>query len=191
MAPRSLPIPPRRFQSTRFAALAALAMAVASCSSNTDDVCDNVGACTQGGSSDWIVSCKAEAKLLQDESSASGCASQFDAYYTCASSNFECTGATAGFPGCEAARAALDACLARSEAKTSCGKLAAKTATCGSPTDSGPTDSGPTDSGPVPAACSANRDCQARCFLDQVANVCAPGVAELASFSSCAAACPP
>jgi hypothetical protein len=162
-------------------------LALISCSSDQDDFCDNVGFCAQAGSSDWIEACKSEAQLLEGEANSSGCRGQFDEFYSCADSNFVCNGITPSFPGCEATRAALDQCLAKAEAKTSCADLAQKTANCSAP-DAG---AGP-DSGVLPpAACTLNRDCEAHCYLDSVSNPCGPRVDELSNFSSCASSCPP
>jgi hypothetical protein len=43
----------------------------------------------------------------------------------------------------------------------------------------------------VPPACTAARDCQARCYLTSVSNICAPRVDEIEAVSGCAATCPP
>ncbi len=157
------------------------------CSSNQDDVCEDVGACSQGGSSDWITSCKDEAKTLHDEANSNGCGGAFDGYYSCAESNFTCTGITATFPGCDAQRAALDKCLSVAQAKTSCAELSMKTSSCGVTPDAGGAEAG-TDLSP---ACTATRNCLARCFLDHVSNPCAPAVNELEDVSSCSSSCPP
>ncbi len=162
----------------REATLFIVALLAAACATNQEDVCENVGDCAHGGSTDYIQGCKDEAKLLDKEARDNGCAAPFDDYYACANSNFDCRGATPVFPGCDGKRAALDACLARVEAQTACAALAAKRGACS--TD---------DAGVV--ACTAARDCEARCFLDNVSDVCSPRVDELSTFSSCADRCPP
>jgi len=158
------------------------ALIVVGCSSDQEDVCDNLGACEQGGSSDWIQSCKHEAELVHDDTEAAGCGGLFDDYYACASSSFECRGATAAFPGCDEKRAALDGCLAKAQAQTSCAKLEAATAQCAGPDAGG---------GTSPPACTSARDCTARCFLENVKNACAPAPDELTTVTTCASSCPP
>jgi hypothetical protein len=183
------PSNPRRFRARGYAALglwAALVFQVA-CSSNTDEVCQNVGDCSQGGSNDWINACQAEAKALQSEAATVGCGSAFDAYFSCADSAYTCTGATATFPGCADRQAALDACLTSATAGTSCAALAAAETTCGG----SPPDGGATAGTGLPPACTALRACQARCYLDAVAAACAPAVDELEAFSACAGSCLP
>jgi hypothetical protein len=157
-----------------------------SCSSHQDDVCENVGACSRGGDSDWIASCKDEAKSLQGEANASGCGAAFDDYYSCAESNFTCKAITSTFPGCDAQRGALDECLSLATAKTSCAELSMKTSGC-APSDGGGVQTGSS----VPSACTALRDCMARCYLENVNNPCAPAVDELERVSSCSSSCPP
>jgi len=152
---------------------------VTACKTDPDAVCEHIGNCEQGGSEDWIAGCQSEADLAKQEATAAGCGGAFDDSFDCANSNFECHGATAVFPGCEGKKAALDNCLTSAVAKTACGALASKTSTCS-----------PRDGGVSAAACTAARDCQARCFLDVVGDVCAPTAAELESFSRCVARCP-
>jgi len=159
------------------------------CNSHEDDVCENVGACTQGGSSDWITSCEDEAKSLRNEANSDGCLALFDDYYDCAASSFTCKGVTASFPGCDGQRSALENCLGTGEAKTSCKELTAKTAACAaSSSDGGSPDAGAPGLAP---ACTVARDCQARCYLDHVMNPCAPALDELSGVTDCASACPP
>jgi hypothetical protein len=166
-----------------------LGLAVIGCNSNQDDVCENVGACTQGGSSDWITSCDDEAKSLRDEASSAGCSSLFDDYYSCAVSSFTCKGITASFPGCDAQRAALENCLSAGEAKTACKELTTKTTACAAVSaDGGAPDTGTLGLAP---ACTVSRDCQARCYLDHVNNPCAPALDELSNVTTCASSCPP
>jgi hypothetical protein len=175
-----------------------VAVSLGACASNQDAVCQSVGDCAQSGSSDWIQGCRAEAKRLAGEANASQCGTQFDAYYACANSNFTCQGATPVFSGCDTKQSALDACLAAATSNTSCARLAAATRACraAASVDAAVEDSGADaalDSGaaPLPPACTLARDCEALCFLGQVGNVCAPGVAELSNFITCASSCPP
>ncbi|MES1205123.1 MAG: hypothetical protein ABUS79_04225, partial [Pseudomonadota bacterium] len=107
-----------------------------------------------------------------------------DDYYTCAEGAFACHGATAAFPGCDDRLAALDTCLAGATRGTACVGLALAEAACAGA-------GGATADGGVPAACTALRDCVAACYLQHVANACAPGVSELEAASGCAASCPP
>ena len=165
----------------------------AACGSSSDEVCQAIGNCSQGGSNDWITACQGEAKALQSEASDAGCAAAFDAYFSCAQSAYSCRGATAAFPGCDDRHAALDACLTAATRGTSCAALVAAEASCASPPDGG-ADAGSspgdvTGTG-LPPACTASRDCQAHCYLGAVANACAPGVGELEAISACTHACP-
>jgi hypothetical protein len=157
----------------------------AACTSAQDDVCENVGACSQAGSTEWIQRCKDEAKKLGVEAASSGCAPELDAYFTCASDGFDCQGATSVFAGCDGKRSALDACFDEREAGTSCAALKAAESSCTSVQSSTST-----GAAIVRSACTLARDCGARCFLDQVSNVCAASVDELDRFSACAASCP-
>ena len=163
-------------------------LGLSNCGSNQDEVCEDVGACSQGGSSDWIAGCKDEAKSLHDEATSNGCGSAFDNYYGCAESNFTCKGITATFPGCDAQREALDLCFSLAQAKTSCAELSMKTSTCAA---TGPDDGGAEAGTDLPPSCTATRDCLARCYLDHVNNPCAPAVNELEEVSSCSSSCPP
>jgi hypothetical protein len=216
------------------AACALTALVLTGCPTNQSAVCQSIGDCSQGGSSDWVNACQNEANLLQTEAQTDGCGTEYDDYYSCAESNFTCTGTTASFPGCEVKLSSLDSCINTAEAQTSCAALTAAEATCGAPPpdagaqvtpvgetsdagdagiagdagsdagtfgDAGAADAAPppvtaldagADGGPeVPIACTAQRDCEARCYLDIVADVCAPQVNELDEFSTCASACPP
>jgi hypothetical protein len=164
-----------------FTILAALSVAGPACDSHQQSVCQKIGDCSQGGDSDWIARCQAEADALRSEAAGNGCAGAFDRYYSCADSSYSCQGATATFPGCDQARAELDACLAAATATTACAMLSAAEAVCGATS---------ADAG-VPPACTAARDCQARCYLTSVTNVCAPRVDEIESLTACAAVCPP
>ena len=159
-------------------------LAGAGCGSDPDDVCQDIGDCSQGGSNDWIGSCQAETKALQGEAASASCGGAFDAYFSCANANYSCRGATAVFPGCAERLAALDACLASATAASSCTRLeTAETGCTTSPPDAG--------MGPgTPLACTAARDCQAHCYLTDVGDVCAPRVDEIQSVTACSATCP-
>jgi hypothetical protein len=168
------------------ASVVALAAAVglsACASSKQDDVCSNVGACAESGDTDWIKSCQDEADALRNDAHATDCVALFDSYYACADDSFTCTGITPSFPGCDAARSALEACLEKALASTACGQLAAKTDACKAASH----EPGPA----LPLACTVARDCAARCYLDTVANACAPSAAELDHVTSCSRSCPP
>jgi hypothetical protein len=160
-------------------------LATVGCNSHVENVCQDIGECAQGGSSDWIANCEMEAKALRAEAVYAACGPEFDVYFSCADSNYSCKGATALFPGCADHLTALDSCLARATANTSCVRLEMAEATC---TTSRP-DAG-VGAG-TPPACSAARDCQAKCYLASVADVCAPQIGEIQNVSACAASCPP
>jgi len=165
-----------------------LAIAAAACSSHRDNVCQAIGDCSRGGDNDWIASCEAEARALGTEAAAIGCSSVFSAYYSCADSSYSCQGATATFPGCDDELAALDQCIAAATTSTTCAMLAAAQVDCGMSADGG---AGAGPDGGAPLACTAARDCQARCYLTSVSNICAPRVDEIESVTACAATCPP
>ncbi|HEX4405653.1 MAG TPA: hypothetical protein VH560_12535, partial [Polyangia bacterium] len=95
-------------------------VAGAGCASHSDDVCQDIGDCAQGGSSNWIDSCEAEANALRDETAAAACGAELDAYFSCADSSYTCQGATALFPGCAVRLTDLDSCLSRATAGTAC-----------------------------------------------------------------------
>jgi hypothetical protein len=188
-----------------FPCVASLVVLVfAGCRSDSDSVCEDIGECAQGGSSSWIENCQSEANLLQGQANDGGCGNQFNAYYSCASSNDTCTGATPNFPGCDSQRAALDNCLTAITAGSYCTQLAAAETACASPgLDSGGgrdaggnADAGTAgigafaNDGPVPPACNLARDCLAQCYIANVGNVCAPAVDDLQAFSTCSTACP-
>ncbi len=149
------------------------------CNSNAENICEDIGDCTQGGSSDWITACKTESQKLRNEAIATSCTAELDAYEQCQSDKFDCEGATSLFPGCDAQRAALETCLSAATTSTACAELAAKTASCQA-----------ADGGAI-VACSPLRDCEARCFLVNVADPCAPNAAELETNATCASSCPP
>jgi hypothetical protein len=166
----------------RLAASIVLAVLLAAaCNTKADDVCENVAACENGGSSEQVQACQDEAKTLEAEAEAGGCGAAYSDYYACADDAFTCTGATASFPGCEGRRAALDDCLAKSSAQNACGELARRTAGCHA------------DGGlpsVVPAACTATRACAARCYLQATSDPCAPRPDELETSATCTARCP-
>jgi hypothetical protein len=165
-----------------------LAVAAAACDSHQDNVCQAIGDCSQHGDNDWISSCQAEAKALGTEAAANGCSGVFDAYYSCADSAYKCEGATATFPGCDDELAALDQCIAAATSGTACAMLSAAQTGCGTSADGG---AGAGADAGVPPACTAARDCQARCYLTSVSNICAPRVDEIEAVTGCAATCPP
>jgi len=162
------------------AACIAFALALAACGTHADNVCEDVGLC-RSQSDDQIAACQNEGKSLGIEARASGCGAQLDGYFSCADDRYACTGNVPAFPGCDSARAALDACLSGARDQNSCGKLDARLAAC-------PTTSPPPD--PVPAPCGATELCSSRCFLDDVADVCRPLSLELVNFSHCVQQCP-
>jgi hypothetical protein len=164
--------------------LAVLLLGSAACDSHRDQVCRDIGDCAHGGDNDWIASCQDEAKSLGSEAAGQGCGTAFDGYYGCAASSYSCQGTTASFPGCDDELAALDACLARATAGTACVRLTMAELAC-APVGPG------ADGGAPPPACTAARDCQAQCYLSNVASACAPRVDELQKVSGCAAGCPP
>jgi len=148
---------------------------LAGCGSDAQTYCENVGDCSNKGSSDWIAACNDETSALDTEAENAGCATQFDAYFSCTRQSFTCDGITSDFPGCD--RSALDACIANAQSSTSCAELAKATSACGA-TDAGAT------------SCDATRDCNARCYLQNVANPCAPTPAEIEAVTACGASCP-
>jgi hypothetical protein len=164
--------------------LLGLTVAGLACSSHQDSVCQNIGDCSYRGDNDWIASCQAEAKALGSEAAAIGCSSAFDQYYACADSSYSCRGATATFPGCDGALTALDDCIAAGTSSTACAMLSSAEAACAAAAGGGA-------DGGLPAACTAARDCQARCYLTSVSDVCAPRVDEIQNVTACASGCPP
>ncbi len=163
-------------------ALAAAFGLLACSSTHQEDICANVGACSQAGDTDWIQTCEDEADALASDAHAASCSALFDSYFACADSSFTCTGITASFPGCDGARSALEACFDKAIAATACGQLAEKTKACTTPS---------TEPGALPPACTLARDCAAKCYVDGVANACAPTAAELDGVASCSRSCPP
>ena len=153
------------------------------CDSNADTVCESVADCERGGDSEWLSACQDEAKTLSKEADSLGCKSAFDDYYSCENDHFRCDGATASFPSCDSKRSALDTCIADAQGNTACAELSTQTSACGS---------GDGGAGNEPApACTLKRDCDARCYLDHVANPCTPSAAELSAVADCAQSCPP
>ncbi len=161
-------------------ALAASLMGLA-CGSHSDNVCEDIGNCSQRGDNDWIDTCQSNANALGSEAADAGCGAAFNQYYACADSNYSCQGATAAFPGCDDKLGALDACIAAATASTSCVALQMAESACTTVAPS---------PGPPPA-CTTTRDCQARCYLDHVPDACAPQVDELEDVVTCSDACPP
>jgi hypothetical protein len=153
----------------------------AGCASNADAVCADIGYC-RNQSDDAIKVCQAGEKQVAAEAAASGCASAYAAYFSCADDKYQCNGNKPAFPGCEGARASLDACLAKGRAQNACGRLAAGVAQCpGAP---------PPDPSAPPAPCGATELCAAACYLAAVPVLCAPQAVELAAASRCTQQCP-
>ena len=157
-----------------------LAVVLTGCDSDSDKACHDVGNCSHGGSDAWVTACSDQADALADEAAAVGCQPQFEAYFSCAEDRFECTGNRSSFPGCEAKLDAYSACLATKESGTACVALENELAAC---------DPGSGDDDQVPSPCTASGDCSARCYLDALADVCAPTAAELSAFADCASHC--
>jgi hypothetical protein len=157
-----------------------VAFAAASCASHEDSVCEDIGDCANGGDTAFIQSCKTEAKALRAELATYGCQPQFDEYYACADSTYQCQGATPRF-SCSAGLNELNNCIHVYGRATACATLARQQAAC---------TAAPAVTG-VPPACTLARDCEARCVLDNAADVCAPGLTELDAIRACTAACPP
>jgi hypothetical protein len=162
------------------AALAIAALLIAGCGTHPDLVCEDIGLCRAQGD-DQVAACQREAKAVTVESRASGCGAQADAFYACADANYTCKGDTPSFPGCDAARAAIDGCLEKQRAQNSCGQLEARLSTCVSQRP---------PAAPGPAACGVTELCASRCFLDDVSDVCRPQAGELVSFAHCVQQCP-
>jgi hypothetical protein len=151
------------------------------CATNPENVCQDVGYCTTQSDAQVQV-CKANAQQLATEASASGCSAQYDAYFACADKAYLCTGNVPSFPGCDAERAALDACLEFGRAHNACGALDVALAAC------------PTSSPPppiLPAPCSTAEVCASRCYLDAVTDVCRPQPLQLTQSTACTKSCPP
>ncbi|HEX4352389.1 MAG TPA: hypothetical protein VHZ95_05730 [Polyangiales bacterium] len=160
------------------------------CESHSDLVCENSGACSQGGDSDWIDGCKREVQILESEAKAAQCHGQFDRYYACADDHYTCRGDTASFPTCDDEKSALEHCLADHDSDSACGMLAARRSSCAPAANGGEANDEDAGTG-LSSACDLNRQCQARCFLDNAQSVCAPSIDELTAFSDCAERCLP
>ncbi|HTT69795.1 MAG TPA: hypothetical protein VMG32_01125 [Anaeromyxobacteraceae bacterium] len=157
-------------------------LALLGCGSASDSACEDVGDCSQGGSASWIQSCQSAADAIDQASPA--CAQPFDRYFQCADDHYVCHGATASFPGCDAQLGQLASCLNGADAQSPCERLAVRTASCPGGSGSAPPGS------PVPTACTLALQCQASCYLENVSNVCAPGLSELGAYTQCALSCP-
>jgi len=158
------------------------ALLLAGCDSDSDKACEDVGNCSHGGSDDWITGCQEQNDALSDEAEDIGCQAQFAAYFACAEDRFECTGNRSSFPGCEAQLDEYSFCLGsktQGEGGTACFALAAELSAC--PSTPG------ADAAPVP--CTPSADCSARCYLEELRDVCAPTALELARFAECASRC--
>ncbi len=165
----------------RFALVLFAPVFPASCGSHADNVCQDIGDCSQGGSATFIQSCQSEAKALRSELATYACDSYLDEYYACADATFQCQGATPTF-ACTAGLDELTTCINANTdlGTTACAALAKRQSACTTP---------PARSGP-PLACTLARDCEAQCTLANTADVCAPRVDELDAIRSCMAACP-
>lgn len=144
-------------------------LVAAACATKNETICQDVGDCSYGGSTDWVDQCKASAGALETEAKNAGCGDLFDRYYDCAKDAYVCTGNVASFPGCD--RAGLDDCLTKARNGTACADL---TSRCG-------------DGGL--GSCTASQSCKTRCYLDVVKNACAPTPEELDGVAVCSASC--
>jgi hypothetical protein len=167
-----------------FARLGTAAALLAGCDSDAHRVCSDMTNCSHGGSDDYATACRDQVDDLSHEATRSGCDTNYDAYFSCAEDHFECTGNRATFPGCEAPADALDRCLDAGRANNACGELETRLAACAG-TSAGAANDGP----PSLQPCTAHGVCLARCYLDSLADVCAPAPAELYAFSFCALSC--
>jgi len=167
------------------ALLAAMAfpLGLPGCGTASDSLCEDVGNCSQGGSNSWIQSCQNAANAMSQ--AAPSCAHLFDQYFQCTANNYVCNGATAAFPGCDSQLSQLEDCLNAAEANSPCGALAAGTSQCPGKSGTSPPGS------PLPTTCTLNEQCQASCYLQNVSNLCAPGLSELNAFTQCTQTCPP
>ena len=154
-------------------------------SSDAQKVCEAVDDCAQDGDYGWLTTCNANAQALEQQATASGCASVYDGYYSCANASYTCTGVTPTFPGCDTERAALESCLNAAPQQSACTAYEAELSNC--PADAGSS----SGSSPIITACTLNLQCQARCYLTSVSNGCAPSLGELDAFTACAQSCPP
>jgi hypothetical protein len=167
-----------------FARLATGAVLLTACESEAHRVCSDVTNCSHGGSDDEVTACRERADELAHVATRSGCDAAYDAYFSCASEHFECTGNASTFPGCDGAAAAFDRCIEAGRASNACGELDTRVASC--PDDSA---GEATNAESSLEPCTASGVCSAQCYLDSVHDVCAPAPAELAAFADCAAHC--
>ncbi len=158
-----------------------LALVSAACGTHAASVCQDISYCTTQ-TSDQEHACEVQVKQLATEAAASGCSSQYDAYFACADDRYECKGNVATFDGCEAAHRGLDSCLAQARGSNACGQLANQLAECST--------EGPPDPSAPPAPCDVAGVCAARCYLDSVPNVCLPQPLQLSQAFQCAQLCP-
>lgn len=154
----------------------------AGCSTHAQSVCEKISYC-RTLTTDQEHTCEADVKTLAAEASSSGCSPQYEAYFTCADDRYDCDANVPTFNGCEGARIALDECLANGRAANSCGGLATALAACG--------DGTPPDPSAPPIPCGATEVCSARCYLDNVTDVCLPQPIQLSRAAQCAQQCPP
>ena len=153
------------------------------CDSHADSVCHDIGYC-RTLSDDQVQTCKTDAKQLATEARSSGCSAQYESYFACADDKYDCKGNVPTFSGCEAARTALDTCLAQARARNACGELESRLAQCPGNVTGTPDPSTP------PAPCGAAEVCSARCYLDNVTDPCRPQPIQLAGAEQCAHRCP-
>src|SRR5262249_9569340 len=152
----------------------------AGCSTHAQSVCQQIGYC-RTYTTDQERTCEADVKALAAEASSSGCSPQYDTYFACADDHYDCQGNTPTFNGCDSARATLDDCLANGRALNACGELDNALAACGAGT--------PPDPFLPPAACGATEVCSARCYLDNVPDVCFPQPIQLSRATQCSQQC--
>jgi hypothetical protein len=158
-----------------------LVLGASSCATHADSVCYDIAYCTTL-SSDQEQACEAQGGALKNEASTSGCLGQFEAYFSCADSHYQCNGNVASFPGCEGKFDALNACLAQGRSMNACGELASRLAQCPGFMPPDPTI--------PPAPCGAPEVCSTRCYLNSVLDLCHPQPAEINQATRCAQTCP-
>jgi hypothetical protein len=158
-----------------------ITLIAAGCSTHAQSVCQDISYC-RTLNTDQERACEMNAKQLAKEASSSGCSSQYDAYFACADDRYDCQGNVPTFTGCEMARADLDSCLAAGRADNACGALADSVNACGG--------GSPPDPSTPPAACTAADVCSARCYLDNVPDVCLPQPTQLTQAAQCSQQCP-
>jgi hypothetical protein len=165
-------------------------LSLPACDSQADAVCQDIGNCSRGGDDEWVSACQSQAKDLRDEAKNSGCGAAYDSYFSCAEEHFECEGNRSLFRGCESKRGALESCLEQHELGNACGQLRSKLQACpGADAGADAGGSADPDAGTPLPACTTGGACSARCYLDHVADVCAPIPAELTAFAGCADSC--